>query len=72
MPLESGQGIIEVSLDEEMIQYMQTQPYQRTNKLSRLDYRNGYYYRNLDTTLGPVEHITVPRSRHGLFSPSVF
>lgn len=65
-------GIIEVSLDEEMIQYMQTQPYQRTNESNRLDYRNGYYCRNLDTTLGPVERIAVPRSRRGLFRPSVF
>jgi len=65
-------GVIEVSLDEEMIQYMRTQPYQRTDKLNRLDYRNGHYYRNLDTTFGPVERITVPRSRKGLFRPSVF
>ncbi|PIQ88335.1 MAG: hypothetical protein COV72_08490 [Candidatus Omnitrophica bacterium CG11_big_fil_rev_8_21_14_0_20_42_13] len=65
-------GVIEVSLDEEMIQYMQTQPYQRTNKSSRLDYRNGYYHRNLDTTFGPVEQIAIPRSRQGLFRPSVF
>jgi len=65
-------GVIEVSLDEEMIQYMQTQPYQRTDKSNRLDYRNGYYYRNLDTTLGPVEQIAIPRSRQGLFRPSVF
>ena len=64
-------GIIEVSLDEEMIQYMQTQPYQRAGA-NRLDYRNGYYFRNLDTTLGPVERITIPRSRRGLFRPSVF
>ena len=64
--------LIEVSLDEEMIQYMQTQPYQRTNKSNRLDYRNGYYSRNLDTTFGPVERIVVPRSRQGLFRPSVF
>lgn len=65
-------GIIEVSLDEEMIQYMQTQPYQRTDRANRLDYRNGYYRRNLDTTFGPVEKITIPRSRRGLFRPSVF
>ncbi len=64
-------NLIEVSLDEEMIQYMQTQPYQRT-KENRLDYRNGHYYRDLDTTFGPVERITVPRSRRGLFKPSVF
>jgi len=64
-------GVIEVSLDEEMIQYMQTQPYQRAGN-NRLDYRNGYYRRNLDTTFGPVEQIAVPRSRRGLFRPSVF
>ena len=63
--------LIEVSLDEEMIQYMQTQPYQRAGE-NRLDYRNGHYYRNLETTLGPVERITVPRSRRGLFKPGVF
>jgi len=63
--------LIEVSLDEEMIQYTQTQPYQRAGA-SRMDYRNGYYYRNLDTTFGPVERITIPRSRQGLFKPSVF
>jgi putative transposase len=65
-------GIIEVGLDEEMIQYMRTQPYQRTERSERLDYRNGHYYRNLDTTFGPVERIIVPRSRQGLFRPSVF
>jgi putative transposase len=64
-------GVIEVSLDEEMIQYTKTQPYQRAGA-NRLDYRNGYYYRNLDTTFGPLEHIAVPRSRLSLFRPSVF
>ena len=63
--------IIEVSLDEEMIHYTQRQPYQRAGE-NLLDYRNGYYYRNLDTTLGPLERIAVPRSRQGLFRPSVF
>ena len=63
--------IIEVSLDEEMIQYTQRQPYQRAGE-NLLDYRNGYYYRNLDTTFGPLERIAVPRSRQGLFRPSVF
>jgi len=48
-------GFIEDTMDEELIQYMQTQPYQRTD--SRVDYRNGHYYRDLDTTLGPVEEL---------------
>ena len=63
-------SFIEDTLDEEMIQYMQTQPYQRTN--TRVDYRNGHYNRDLDTTLGPIEKIAVPRTRQGLFRPTVF
>ena len=63
-------NLIEDTLDEEMIQYQQRERYQRTSK--RLDYRNGHYRRNLDTTLGPVEHTAVPRSRTGLFKTTVF
>jgi transposase-like protein len=63
-------SLIEDTLDEEMIQYQQRERYQRTKE--RLDYRNGYYHRNLDTTLGPIDNITVPRSRGGLFKPTVF
>lgn len=63
-------NLIEDTLDEEMIQYQQRERYQRTKE--RIDYRNGYYHRDLDTTLGPVENIAVPRSRHGLFHTTVF
>lgn len=63
-------GLIEDTLEEEMVQYQQTERYQRAE--NRLDYRNGYYHRNLDTTLGPIENIAVPRSRHGFFKPRVF
>lgn len=63
-------SFIEDSLDEEMIHYQKTQPYQRTK--DRLDYRNGYYHRDLDTTLGSIENIAVPRSRHGLFKTALF
>lgn len=62
--------LIEDTLDEEMIQYQQRKRYQRTQE--RIDYRNGFYYRDLDTTLGPIEQIAVPRSRHGLFKTTVF
>jgi len=64
-------NFIEDTMEEELVQYMQTQPYQRA-KDNRLDYRNGHYHRNLDTTLGPVEKIAVPRSRTGLFKTTVF
>lgn len=60
----------EISLEEEMIQYQQRKPYQRNP--DRIDYRNGYYTRNMDTAFGPIERIKVPRSRSGLFEPSMF
>jgi len=60
----------EITLEDEMIQYQQRELYQRTPK--RLDYRNGHYTRNFDTAFGPVEHIKVPRSRTGLFEPTIF
>ena len=63
-------SFMEDTLDEEMIQYQQRERYQRTKQ--RVDYRNGYYQRDLDTTLGPIENICVPRSRHGLFKTTVF
>ncbi len=62
--------LIEDTLDEEMTQYQQRERYERVP--GRMDYRNGHYSRNLDTTLGPVDNIAVPRSRHGLFKPTVF
>jgi len=63
-------SLLEDVLGEEMNQYQQRERYQRTQV--RLDYRNGHYQRGLDTTLGPIENINVPRSRHGLFKPTVF
>lgn len=60
----------EISLEEEMVQYQQRESYQRTPE--RIDYRNGYYPRNIDTAFGPIENIQIPRSRSGLFRPSMF
>lgn len=61
---------MEICMDYEMSEYTQAQRYQRTE--NRLDYRNGYYYRNLDTELGPLDYLRVPRSRLGLFNTKVF
>lgn len=62
--------LLEKIMDEELVEYMQTESYQRTD--NRLDYRNGHYRRNLDTTLGPIEQLAVPRTRQGLFKTTVF
>lgn len=61
---------MEISMDWEMIQHIGNESYKRTNP--RTDSRNGYYYRNLDTELGPIDELTVPRSRLGLFKTKVF
>jgi len=61
---------MQICMDEEMVEYTQALRYQRTE--NRLDYRNGYYYRYLDTELGPIDNLKVPRSRLGLFRTKVF
>ena len=61
---------MELCMDWEMIQHTGNESYKRTNP--RQDSRNGYYYRNLDTELGPIDELTVPRSRLGLFKTNVF
>ncbi len=61
---------MQICMDEELIEYTQAQKYQRTE--NRLDYRNGYYFRNLDTELGPIDNLKVPRSRLGLFKTKAF
>ena len=63
-------GFFQIALEEEMIQYQQREYYQRTE--NRIDYRNGHYTRNFDTAFGPIENIQVPRSRTGLFEPTMF
>lgn len=62
--------MMQISMEEELVEYTNSQRYQRTDK--RLDYRNGYYYRNLDTELGAIDELKVPRSRLGLYKPKVF
>jgi len=63
-------NFFEIILEEEMIQYMGSQKSERIQ--NRVDYRNGSYSRNFDTAFGPIEDIKIPRSRSGLFEPSMF
>ncbi len=62
--------VMHLAMDWEMTQYTQRKRYKRTDNWS--DYRNGYYSRNLDTELGPMTELRIPRSRTGLFRTKVF
>lgn len=50
-------------LEEEIETYIQAAPYQRTAE--RQDYRNGSYERDLDTSMGRIANLPVPRTRNG-------
>lgn len=50
-------------LEEEVSALVGALPYERTPE--RRDYRNGHYTRDLDTTVGLIEDLSVPRTRNG-------
>ena len=50
-------------LEDEVSALIGALPYERTPE--RRDYRNGYYTRDLDTTVGLLEDLSVPRTRNG-------
>jgi transposase-like protein len=50
-------------LEEEVSTLIGALPYQRTPE--RCDYRNGYYTRDLETTVGLIEDLLIPRTRNG-------
>jgi putative transposase len=50
-------------LEEEIEAFVNAAPYQRTPE--RRDYRNGSYERDLGTSMGVIEDLPVPRTRHG-------
>ncbi len=50
-------------LDAEITALIGALPYERS--VSRTDQRNGYYTRDLDTTVGHIEDLPVPRTRGG-------
>src|ERR1700692_4559234 len=50
-------------LEEEVQAFIGAKPYERSEQ--RRDQRNGHYTRNLDTTMGHIEDVRVPRTRHG-------
>lgn len=56
-------------LEEEVTAFIGAAPYEQN--LTRRDYRNGAYPRDLDTSVGRIEDLPVPRTRRG-FHTQVF
>ena len=50
-------------LEEEVTGFIGAKPYERTEQ--RRDQRNGHYTRNLETTVGQLADLPVPRTRQG-------
>src|SRR5260221_14414097 len=50
-------------LEEEVSAFIGALPYERTQQ--RRDQRNGHYTRDLDTSIGRIEDLPVPRTRGG-------
>ncbi len=61
--------LLESAMEEELMERLWAGRYRRTEM--RRGYRNGYRYRSLQTPLGLVEHLRVPRDREGLYQPTV-
>lgn len=59
-------GVLEVA----MTNHLQADKHERTEK--RISYRNGFYLRDLETSLGLLKDLEIPRSRDGAFRPPVF
>lgn len=62
--------LLESSMENELMEYIGvSRKYERSD--SRVSYRNGYYQRDLETELGKIEGLSVPRSRDGNFRTKV-
>jgi putative transposase len=57
-------ALIEKALEAERDHYLQLDPYQHAPQI-RLDYRNGYYFRDFLTRLGRLARVRIPRTRKG-------
>ena len=64
------EGALKGCLEEDVAIHVSALPYKRSEK--HLDYRNGYYERDLETELGLIEVIRIHRARGGCFETQVF
>ena len=50
-------------LEEEVTAFIRAKPYERSQE--RRAHRNGYYQRDLETTMGQISDLSIPRTRGG-------
>ncbi len=63
--------LLEGAMEDEVMEYIGiSRKYERSEE--RQSQRNGYYSRDLETELGKIERLSVPRSRDGEYRPKVF
>lgn len=63
-------GLMESTMEEEMVVYTGAEWNEKVKE--RIDYRNGYRYRDLLTIYGNIEKLRIPRLRKGSFKTKVF
>jgi len=61
--------VLNEMMEKEREDYLNAKAYERTE--GRADYRNGYYERDFMMSIGKIK-LTVPRTRNGQFSTSLF
>jgi putative transposase len=61
--------LLEDSLESELLEQIQAAAYQRNP--DRVDYRNGFRFRSLQTRLGVIVNLRVPRSRDGRYQSHI-
>lgn len=66
----SVKELIQNQIDEEFDCFIGASWYQHAQ--ARLDWRNGYWYRNLDTKYGLIEGLKIPRARNTKIEFSIF
>lgn len=62
--------LIEGCLLEDQLRSLSLPRYSR--KKPRLDYRNGYYQRDIESSMGLIENVKVPRNRINPYKISLF
>jgi transposase-like protein len=63
-------GLLETTMQEELVIYTGREWNQKINE--KIDYRNGYYYRDLLTNYGNIRKLRIPRLRKTKIKTKVF